>query len=112
MFKLASGMRKLACFLLLACLAGRAQNVPDAPLPKVTPQPEAFPADSAPAPRNAHDAPADPSSNGAAATPTPAPTESPRITPAGPGEPGSDFTLFHSTNFVQIPVTVKDKSGR
>jgi VWFA-related protein len=74
------------------------QTIPDAPQPKTQ-----FPENAPPAPKNAH--PEEP-----AATPTPAPQ------PAN--QPGvitdkTQLPVFSiSVNFVQIPVTVKDSSGR
>jgi VWFA-related protein len=75
------------------------QNIPDAPQPK----PQQFPENAPPAPKNAH--PEEP-----AATPTPKPQSA--------NQPGvvtdkSQLPVFSiSVNFVQIPVTVKDSSGR
>src|SRR3954453_4968997 len=75
------------------------QNIPDAPQPK----PQQFPENAPPAPRNAH--PEEP-----AATPTPAPQP---VNQPGVTTDRNQLPVFSiSVNFVQIPVTVKDRSGR
>src|SRR6185437_13808618 len=101
-----SGARK---FLLLVSLLGlplmAQQNVPDAPQPK-TPQPSQFPDNAPAAPKNQHPELPPP---GAASTPeaTPVPQE------GGVATSRNDlFTYSVRVNFVQVPVTVKDSSGR
>jgi VWFA-related protein len=82
------------------------QDVPDAPQPKSSTQPGQFPEGAPQAPKNDHAAPPP------AEASTPAPS-----TPA----PGSDVlstnlaqfgTIIERVNAVQIPVTVRDNSGR
>jgi VWFA-related protein len=97
---------KLVCLLALVCLPGLAQqSVPDAPQPKPSSQPSQFPEGAPPAPKNDHAAPPD-----AASTPTPA-------APA-PGNEilATDLAKFGGiivpVNAVQIPVTVRDNTGR
>jgi VWFA-related protein len=83
------------------------QSVPDAPQPKPQ-QPGQFPDNAPPAPINTH--PTQPE-----ATPTPAP-QAQRSTPgqAGGVSGGRDelYKMSVAVNFVQIPVRVKDSSGR
>lgn len=84
------------------------QNVPDAPQPKAQ-QPGQFPDSAPPAPINTR--PSEPE-----ATPTPTP-QAQRSTP-GQGQSGVAsarddlFKMSVAVNFVQIPVRVKDGSGR
>jgi VWFA-related protein len=84
------------------------QNVPDAPQPKAQTQGQ-FPDNAPPAPINTR-----PDQPEATPTPTPSPTQGPR--PAGQsgmaGRRDDLFQMSFSVNFVQIPVTVKDSSGR
>jgi len=90
-------------------LPGLAQEIPDAPQPKVPVQ--QFPPDAPPAPKNVH--------------PEQQPGETPAAqqnTPTGPaGQPpvqgvatdiGALETLKVHVNFVEIPVTVRDQNGR
>ncbi len=83
------------------------QNVPDAPQPKAQ-QPGQFPENAPPAPINTH--PDQPE-----ATPTPTPV-SQRQRGAGQNDIVTDVgkfgTMSIAVNFVQIPVRVKDSSGR
>jgi VWFA-related protein len=115
MFRLIPGtMRWICAVCVLAVYALAQQGLPDGPKPKdqsqqqnipdaPQPKPQQFPENAPPAPKNAH--PEEP-----AATPVPAPK------PAN--QPGvvtdvSQLPVFSiSVNFVQIPVTVKDGSGR
>src|SRR5258708_1834806 len=113
MFGFSFGMRTLLCALSLMALPAVAQqnpaqqNLPDGPTPKPTPQNQ-FPEDAPPAPKNAH--PDQPP----AANPTPTPqAQIPRPGQSGvPDRRDALFTLSVNVNFVQIPVTVKDNSGR
>jgi VWFA-related protein len=113
MFGFGAGTRKLIWILSLACAQGWAQNIPDAPQPKVPVQ--QFPADAPPAAKNSHDQPQP------AETPaTPQPEQQTASSqPAGPNDPqavttdiGALETLHFDVRFVEIPVTVKDSSGR
>jgi len=107
MSQLRCGVIKLACACVALCLPLIAQQqVPDAPQPKIPPSGQ-FPEGAPPAPKNTH--PEEP-----AATPTPMPL--PAATPAQRGGIATSrndlpkFTVF--TNFVQVPVTVKDSKGK
>src|SRR5579864_5412840 len=83
------------------------QNVPDAPQPK-TQQPGQFPENAPPAPINTH--PSD--------QPEAAPTPTPKAQRSTPGQGGVAsgrddlYKMSVAVNFVQIPVRVKDRSGR
>ncbi|MGZ4875084.1 MAG: VWA domain-containing protein [Candidatus Angelobacter sp.] len=82
------------------------QNVPDGPQPK-TQQPGQFPDNAPPAPINAH--PDQPE-----ATPTPTPRAQ-RPTPGQSAMPSGRDDLYKmsvAVNFVQVPVRVKDASGK
>ncbi len=100
----------LIAIAVLTCAVGIAQNIPDAPQPKVQPSTNnPFP-DAPPAPKNNH----------------PAPESQETPVPEGPGsavQPGDQtdgiatsrndlFTIRTRVSFVEIPVTVKDSSGR
>ncbi|HLY97891.1 MAG TPA: VWA domain-containing protein [Candidatus Angelobacter sp.] len=110
MFGFGSCARKLIWILSLACAQGWAQNIPDAPQPKVPVQ--QFPADAPPAPKNSHDQPQQPAD-------TPAEQQTPTSQPVAPGDQQSVIsdidvlqTIRVDVRFVEIPVTVKDSSGR
>ena len=78
------------------------QTVPDAPQPKPQSQQGQFPQDAPPAPKNTHEA-----------TPTPSPTPAGPVNNSGVVMDRSQLpTLSVRVNFVQVPVTVKDNSGR
>jgi VWFA-related protein len=82
------------------------QNVPDAPQPKAQ-QPGQFPDNAPPAPINTH--PAEPE-----ATPAPTP-QAQRPTPGQGGVSNARDDLYKmsvAVNFVQVPVRVKDASGK
>jgi VWFA-related protein len=121
MFRLTRGMTVLVCALAICALPGltqqnlpdgpkpkdqsqQQQTVPDAPQPK-NPNPQnQFPENAPPAPKNAH--PEEP-----AATPTPQPQRSPAQN--GIATKRDDlYQMSISVNFVQVPVTVKDGSGK
>lgn len=90
---------------LVAPLAG--QNIPDAPKPKNT-EPSQFPSDAPPAPKN--ERPAD--AEAPVSTPTPAPTPRPeKIQGLSTDKKELPFIVVRS-NFVLLPVIVKDGSGR
>lgn len=110
----ASGLRNFTIFIVLAGFASAAQEIPDAPTPKnPAPPSNPFPAGS-PAPTEPKDQ--RPADQPAAAPPadTPAPA-APRPRP-NQGDLASSrddlFTLTVNVSFVQLPVTVKDSSGR
>jgi len=100
--------RTVACLVALCFSSPWAQqaqqSIPDAPQPK-NPQPNQFPDDAPPAPKNIR--PADPGPE-APATPSPV--------PQGNDVLSTDLSQFGgftvSVNFVQVPVTVRDNSGR
>jgi VWFA-related protein len=101
-----SGARRillLTGLLVLPVLAQ--QNIPDAPRPK-TPQPSQFPESAPPAPKNEHPDVPDPV---ATSTPQPAP---PREEGGIATSRNDLYTYSVRVNFVQVPVTVKDSSGR
>src|SRR5215471_13746976 len=126
MFRLSPGfqwlLRSLVCTLGFGAYAALAQqslpegpkpkeqsqqSIPDAPQPK-TGQANQFPDNAPPAPKNTHgDEPA------AVATPTPMPAarqqrgQSDMVT-----DVGKFGTISVTVNFVQVPVTVRDNSGK
>jgi VWFA-related protein len=116
MFGLAQRTAGLICVLcLFAFCASAQQNLPDGPKPKEqqqqsvpdAPQPKTsnqFPDNAPPAPKNAH-----PEAN---ATPTPAPQPSEPAQPGIANKRDDLFKMSFAVNFVQIPVTVKDRSGQ
>ncbi len=107
-----SGVVKLM-FLLALAGAAWAQNVPDAPQPKPDAQQQGqFPDNAPPAPKNQRPVPAP--------EPSVTPALPPQGTEAAP-EPTGDTVITSRndlprisiiTTFVQVPVTVRDKSGR
>lgn len=119
--RLPLGMKGLICALLLMAIPVLCQqNLPDSPAPKPqaqqqnvpdAPQPKAqdtnqFPGDAPPAPKNVHsDLPE------AASTPTPQAAYSAQQN--GLASKRDDlFKMSIAVNFVQIPVRVKDSSGK
>lgn len=102
--------RMLVCLLALCAALLWAQqpqqNIPDAPQPK-TSQPNQFPDDAPPAPKNTRSSDPVP---GAPASSTPAPAAA-----QGSDVLSTDLSQFGkfvvSVNFVQVPVTVKDNNG-
>jgi VWFA-related protein len=120
MLRLTFRMKGLFCALLLAgvpVVCQQSQNLPDGPAPKPQsqqqnipdapqPKPNQFPENAPPAPKNVH-----PDEPEAAATPTPQATPAPNRS----GVSGSRDELYKmsvAVNFVQIPVRVKDGSGK
>src|SRR5438270_3724566 len=108
--------RLVLIFCALAVCVPAQQNLPEGPRPKEqsqpgvpdAPQPKSsqFPENAPPAPKNAH--PEEP-----AAAPSPTPAAQPPGGPGGiPGKRDDLFKMSIAVNFVQIPVTVKDNSGR
>jgi VWFA-related protein len=77
------------------------QNIPDAPQPKNSTQ---FPDNAPPAPKNAHPE--------ASATPTPTPLPAQQAQSGIPGKRDDLYKMSIAVNFVQIPVTVRDNSGK
>jgi VWFA-related protein len=121
MLRLTSGKKGLICALAVVALPVLSQqaipdgpkpkeqqtqqNVPDAPQPK--PQQGQFPDNAPTAPINTH-------ADQPEATPTPTP-QAPRPTPGQIGMASGRDDLYKmsvSVNFVQIPVRVKDASGK
>ena len=110
MVQLASVLHKLIFLLLLTCLAAAAQDIPDAPTPKPSPN-NPFPAGAPPAPKNTHpDNPPDQPDN-----PPDRPVQTVTPSQQQPGEPASSrndlFKFTVNVTFVQIPVTVRDRAG-
>jgi VWFA-related protein len=103
-------------FLVVGCLAASTlaqQELPDAPKPQNVPEaPSATrPVQPAPIPRTAPPPP--PPSDREPPTPVPAAVQGPRPRNVAPGDTRDDlFTLTKNVNFVLVPVTVKDESGR
>jgi len=109
----ASGLRNFTIFLVLAGLASAAQEIPDAPTPKNPAPPSSpFPAGAAPAPKNQRPA----EQPEAAVTPADTPAQAAPQPRANQGDLASSrddlFTLTVNVSFVQLPVTVKDSTGR
>ncbi|HET9284471.1 MAG TPA: VWA domain-containing protein [Candidatus Angelobacter sp.] len=78
------------------------QGVPDAPQPK---NPNGFPNNAPPAPINNHEE--------GAPTPTPSPAAAENRAPNDLPSKREDLYQMHiNVNFVQVPVTVKDSSGK
>jgi VWFA-related protein len=102
-----SGFKSWLFLLALAALPLAAQQgIPDAPQPK-NPQAQ-FPTDAPPAPKNEH-----PELPPADAASTPAPLPQSHKQPGGIATSRNDlYTYSVRVNFVQVPVTVKDSSGR
>lgn len=108
-------LRRLLCMLVVGSVVTVAQEIPDAPQPKTAPSSNnPFPSNAPPAPRNTHgDEPAggDSASN---------PGDHPAQPPAARPQPSDGvttsrnelYTFTKNVSFVQIPVTVKDRSGR
>src|SRR5262245_12279602 len=102
-----SGMGRLVCLLaLLGASVAAQQSIPDAPRPK-NPQPGQFPENAPPAPKNVRND--EPPAAVASSTPAPA------LQPQNP-DLSTDLKQFGkiivNVNFVQVPVIVKDNSGR
>ena len=96
---------KLICLIALLGAASLGQNIPDAPTPKA--QPGQFPEDAPPAAKN--DRPPDPVAP--PSTPAPSPTPAPQRI-QGLSTDKKELPLFTvHTNFVLLPVIVKDNSG-
>lgn len=96
---------KLTCLVTLFGAVLLGQNIPDAPVPKPAPGGQ-FPGDAPPAAKNDH--PADTASPSPTPTPTPAPQRIPGLSTDKKELP---LIIVHS-NFVVLPVIVKDNSGR
>src|SRR5690242_20597991 len=102
-----SGARKFLLLVGLLVSPGLAQqNVPDAPKPKPN-LPSQFPDNAPPAPKNERPELPPPDSAPTTPQPAPAPPE------GGVATSRNDlYTYSVRVNFVQVPVTVKDSSGR
>ena len=107
----------LMAFNFSTFAAGQSQtkNLPDAPQPQPTaPAAESSSRDSAPPaaqPRVDANAPPASANPGTSADHPPAPTAQPFRDPATP-DTQRLYTLVVNTNFIEIPVTVKDTSGK
>lgn len=100
-----SGVKKLIWVAALTGLPMVAQDLPDAPKPKVPVQ--QFPADTPPAPKNNHDQQPDTPATQTPATQTPTRPPQDVVTDIGALD-----SMRINVNFVEIPVTVKDSAGR
>jgi VWFA-related protein len=117
MFRLTLGHTRWICGLLLCVLPGLAQqNLPEGPKPKDQPQqaaPDApqpksqpqnqFPENAPPALKNTHE-----DSTAKPAEPAPAPVPRNEV----PSHRDDLYQIQINVNFVQVPVTVKDNSGK
>lgn len=98
------GMKRVVCLGVVLATVGAAQNIPDAPQPKIPPS-NPFP-DAPPAPKNNH--------------PPDEPATSPQPTQPTHGQSSGDiatsrdelFRIITNVTFIEVPVTVKDQSGR
>ena len=106
-----SGTRKLALFVLAAVLVGWAQqpDIPDAPTPKPLPDASVFPAGTPPAPKNVH---APEETQAASGNPGSTPDLSTRPADTTPSSRDDLVKFSVNVTFVQVPVTVRDSSGR
>jgi len=110
----------LACALTAAGVAQQPQNLPDAPQPQKTvppaEPPESSSRDEAPAPavQPRVDESPQPDSTTPSASPTKGAPTSPPTSVRNPDTPDQKQLYTYSSNvsFVEIPVTVKDSSGR
>src|SRR5690349_3556781 len=104
-----SGFRTLVCLLLVTYVTGQQQNIPDAPKPKPqASQPNQFPDDAPPAPKNSR---ADGPDAPAASAPPPAPAVAQQAPPGVVTTRNDLYKFTVAVNFVQVPVTVMDNSG-
>src|SRR5437764_299247 len=113
MSRLMSAVCTLIGFALLSPLPTAAQDVPDAPTPKPPATGSQFPAGAPPAPRNTHpeNAPPEQPANTPSDQP-PAPGDQGQPQPGGLASSRNDlYKITVNVSFVQIPVTVKDRSG-
>lgn len=117
MSRLMRGCSWLVCAFIVCTLPSLAQqNLPDGPTPKNQPQqnvpdapkpknPKGFPDNAPPAPINNHEE--------GAPTPTPSPAAAENPAPNSLPSKREDLYQMHiNVNFVQVPVTVKDSSGK
>lgn len=104
---LSAGVRTAICLLALAAVPLAAQDIPDAPKPKPTPEQQGqFPEGAPPAPINSR--PEQP-----AAAPAQSQKAQKQATPEGlvTNRDGL-YKMGITVTFVQVPVIVKDKSGK
>jgi VWFA-related protein len=110
-----SGAKKLFCLVGLVAVSlwaqqgQQPQNVPDAPQPKPQAQQSQFPDDAPPAPKNDH-----PATDSTSSPAVPSATPRARTTGQQSGVVASRDDLYKMSvvvSFVQVPVTVKDKTG-
>ena len=99
------GMKRVVCLGVVLAAVGTAQNIPDAPQPKIPPPSNPFP-DAPPAPKNNHP-PDEP-------TTSPQPAQPTQGQPSGAIPTSRDdlFRIVTNVTFIEVPVTVKDQSGR
>src|SRR5438552_28547 len=112
MSALARGCKNLVIFAVTACLSSVAQNVPDAPAPKIPPS--SFPAGAPPAPKNTHPPETVPDPAAGPSSPDKPPQTVPQSQQQGGIATSREdlFTITRNVSFVEVPVTVKDGSGR
>ena len=110
MSALARGCKNLVIFAVAASLSGLAQSIPDAPTPK-TPPPS-FPAGAPPAPKNNHPPETAPDPASVNNPDNPPRTIQPQQQPGVATSRDDLFTIRTNVSFVEVPVTVKDGSGR
>jgi VWFA-related protein len=108
MLSFAEGLVKLIGLIVLTCGIGIAQEIPDAPTPKVpAASNNPFP-DAPPAPKNSHPAEDPPNS-----TPLPDQPAEPKQNADGVVTGRDQLPLIRvKVSFVEVPVTVKDRNGR
>ncbi|HEY6249465.1 MAG TPA: VWA domain-containing protein, partial [Candidatus Angelobacter sp.] len=97
-------VKRVICLGVTLTALGAAQNIPDAPQPKIVPPANPFP-DAPPAPKNNHP-PDEPG------------TVPPATQPLQKQQPGAIassrddlFRIVTNVTFIEVPVTVKDQSG-
>src|SRR5215469_1761755 len=97
------GMKRVVCLGVVLAAVGAAQNIPDAPQPKIPPSSNPFP-DAPPAPKNNHP-PDEPATS-------PQPTQPAQGQPSGAIATSRDdlFRIVTNVTFIEVPVTVKDQS--
>jgi len=99
---------RLVWLAVVLTALGSAQDIPDAPTPKTPPPSNPFP-DAPPAPKNNH-----PPEQPAAVPPQPQSTQDAPTQQLGTIASSRDdlFRIVTNVTFIEVPVTVKDRSGR
>ena len=120
MSRLMRGCSSLICAFIVCALPSLAQqNLPDGPAPKSNQSQSQQGVPDAPQPKNPNgfpnNAPPAPINNHEEGAPTPTPTPAAAENPAANDLPSKREDLYQmhiNVNFVQVPVTVKDSSGK